>query len=143
MIHKFIDFIQQEFHRLIRFGIIGFASWLLYFLMYTLLSRVLWPSADHNIDNFIGVCFSAVFNFFAHRHWTFRSNGRHIHEILRYLCVMVFATLLEMFLFWLGHSYLRIHDFIVAVLAAGIVALFTFGCHRFYTFHHQPAHTAS
>ncbi|MSR85579.1 GtrA family protein [Candidatus Uhrbacteria bacterium] len=138
MIRRCLSFVQREFERLVRFGICGFLSWLLYFFMYTLLSRFLWESGDRNIQNFIAVGFASVFNFFAHRRWTFRSHGKHWKEIFRYVSVMIVATLIEMFLFWFGHSYLGIYDFIVVVVAAGIVAVFTYGCHRYYTFHHQP-----
>ena len=136
MIKKSIAFVRQEFGRLVRFGIIGILSWFLYFLIYTVLSRFLWRAGNRNVDNFIAVCLASIFNFFAHRQWTFQTKTRHIRQLIRYLLVMAGATLLEVFLFWFGHSFLHIYDLFVVIIAAGIVALFTYGFHRFYTFHH-------
>ncbi|MDO8618040.1 MAG: GtrA family protein [Candidatus Uhrbacteria bacterium] len=127
----------HECRKVIRFGIIGFSSWLLYAGGYALLSRILWIDGNRTLENFLATCVSAVFNFFAHRHWTFQSHAMsHAKQFWRYLAVLASAMLFQAGLFWFGHEYLHWYDFAVVFLSAGISAFYTYVMHRFYTFKH-------
>jgi len=131
---------MHECRRLIRFGIIGFLSWLLYAGGYALLSRILWINGNHTLESFLATCVSAVFNFIAHRQWTFRAHAtNHVDQLWRYVAVLVSAMLFQSGLFWFGHEYLHVYDFAVAFVSAGISAFYTYAMHRFFTFKHGNA----
>lgn len=127
---------QDEIERLIRFIIIGGLSFLMYFGLYALISRWLWITGNRSLQNFLAVCITSIFNYLAHRAWTFRSQGNHLDQMWRYLMVAVSATLLQSGLFWLGHVYLGWYDFIVVVVVAVLVPFYTYLLHRVFTFRH-------
>ena len=127
--------ISHEWRRVLMFVLIGGISFGIWTCVYYLLSRHLWITGNHTFENFISVCISAVFNFFAHRHWTFQARNKHIGQLSRYLLVLITATALQSFLFWLGHEFFHWYDFAVVIVVTGLIALYTYTLHRFFTFH--------
>jgi putative flippase GtrA len=125
---------RDEVYRVVRFGFIGGLSFLLYTAFYVLESRVIWPSGPRVWQNLIAIVLSTFFNFYAHRHWTFRAKRESWPQLFRYLVTVVTATALQTFLFWLGHEVLEIYDLIVVVLVTGLIACYTYCLHRFFTF---------
>ncbi len=125
---------QDEIERLARFVIIGGLSFLMSAGLYALFSRWLWVQGNRTAENFLSVSITAIFNYLAHRSWTFRSQGQHRDQMWRYIIVTVSATLLQSGLFWLGHVYFGWYDFIVILLVAAVIPLFTYAMHRVFTF---------
>ncbi len=126
----------HEAKKMMRFGVIGGTSFLIYAGCYTLLSRVLWTAGSHTLENLIAVIIASVFNFLAHRDWTFAVTHRHPRHLFRYTLVVLTSMGLQTFLFWFGHEYLGWYDAIVAILVAGFMAVYTYLGHRLYTFRH-------
>lgn len=125
----------HELRRIIRFGIIGFLSFLLFTGGYALLSRVLWVSGNRSLENFLAICVASIFNFLAHRRWTFGSEASSVPQLIRYVFVAASATALQSVLFWIGYYLLHLHDFVVIIAAAFLVPFYTYLLHRFFTFH--------
>lgn len=134
---RLIDALREEWRKLVKFLIIGGLSFLLYAGIYAAISRWLWPAGNRTVENFLSICLASVFNFVAHRSWTFRSKGSHGKQIPRYLIVMATAMGLQTFLFWVGHAVLHYYDFIVIVVVGGLVPLYTYGMHRWFVFRHE------
>ena len=147
MIHKVKNIVLNEWKRMLLFVLIGGISFGIWTVVYYLLSRHLWVNGNHTLENFIGVCASAVFNFFAHQHWTFQVKNKHIHQLSRYLAVLVTSMILQSFLFWLGHEFFHFYDFAVVIVVTGLIALYTYTLHRGFTFrdahHPSPDHASS
>ena len=132
--------VKEEWRKLVRFGLIGGLSFLLNAALYGFFSRFLWPSGSRQWENFLAGLLAAIFNFFAHRGYTFRSTGRMREEGVRYLVVMVSAMSLQNALFWFGHGVLKWYDAYVFVGVGAFIPLFTYALHRVYTFRrHSPA----
>ncbi len=118
----------------VKFLIVGGMSFLIYFFGYALLTRIVFPQAPLVLMSVVAVTISAIFNFFAHRDWTYRVKDRHMSQPVKYLFVVLTNTALNTLLFWFGVSVLKWFDLYVAVAAAGICAVYTFFAHRFFTF---------
>lgn len=134
-------------HRLVREGktlakflIVGGASFLIYFAAYYVFTRYLFPNTNKTLLNLTSICVSMVFNFLAHRAWTYSAKEKSVKQVARYLFVVVSAAALQSFLFWLGYEQLHIYDLIVTILVGGICAMYSFFAHRLFTFRekHPP-----
>lgn len=135
---KVFHFLWHERKKIFLFFIVGGLSFGIWFLIYYFLSRHIWVSGNHTLENFIAVIISAGFNFFAHRHWTFEAHEhKHTKQLPRYFLVLGSAMGFQAFLFWLGHEFFGFYDFAVVVVVTGLVAIYTYISHRFFTFHHK------
>jgi putative flippase GtrA len=136
-----VDIAKREWKTVFRFGIVGGSSLLVKTGVYALLSRILWNDGPRLVQNILALCVSMIYNYLLHRFWTFRSQAPQNSSAPRYVMVVVAASLLDAFLFYIGHTVLEIYDFAVIVGAAFIGALFTFTAHRFFTFRGRPSKT--
>lgn len=118
----------------IKFLIVGGISFLIYFFGYAILTRFVFPDAPLVLMSVVAVTISALFNFFAHRDWTYRAQEKRLSQPVKYVFVVLTNTALNTFLFWFGVSVLKWFDLYVAVFAAGLCAIYTFFAHRFFTF---------
>lgn len=128
------NWFAKELSRLFRFGIIGALTFVIYYACYYLLSEMVWKQGNHTLQNVIATVLGSSFNFFAHRHWTFRSQGGKMEEAKRYLVVAVTAVALEVLLFWIADERLHIQHLIAAVAVPIVIPLYTYAMHRTYTF---------
>ncbi len=128
----------DEWAKLGRFLLIGGTSFAINAVTYAGITRLLWKGGNHTLANAISVTIASIFNFFAHRSYTFRSNGRKRDQLPRYLFVMVTAMGLQTFLFWLGHAIFKVHDFLVIFVVGACIPLYTYGLHRWFTFRSSP-----
>jgi putative flippase GtrA len=127
-----------ELKKLLKFGIVGGSSFVLFISIYTLFSYVLWPDASRTLLTFVSSLLSSIYNFSVHRLWTFRSRAFVGNALARYLVVMAIATVEQTILFYIGHEVLHLFDYLVQVLVAAPVAMTTYVLHRWFTFH--PKH---
>jgi putative flippase GtrA len=128
-------FVRSEGKGVIKFLIVGGLSFLIYAGVYALLTRIVFPEANRTFMSFLSICSSAGFNFFAHRGWTYQATqARHVDQAWKYISVVVSATALQTFLFWLAVDRLGIYDGFVLVPVAGICAVYTYFTHRLFTF---------
>jgi len=137
MIKRIVDHAWREKTQIAMFLFVGGASFLMYIGTYALFSRILFPSVSLNVLNVAAVLVSVLFNFVAHRSWTYRAAGQGNDmkgQMVRYALVVGSSTLLNSFLFWLAHNTLGVYDLIAAVFAAGVCAVYTYVAHRLFTF---------
>lgn len=131
------SFAKREARTIARFLLVGGASFLVYLSVYTLQSRVLFPGATEQarvIMNLVATCFSVLFNYLAHRFWTYGAKEASIHQVAWYAFVVVTVTFLQTSLFWFGHVILGVYDYVVIVIVGGLCAGYTFTMHKYFTF---------
>lgn len=126
---------RGELERITRFIIIGGVSFLVNYILYVLISRVMWPAGNRTFENFIATSLTCVLNYLAHRSWTFRSQGSHSAQAVRYVLVAISAIFLQSFLFWVGYQIVRANDLIVIFCVALIIPFYTYLAHKLFTFH--------
>lgn len=126
--------VQAEGKKLIKFVLVGGTSFLIYFFAYLALSRFLFPESNKTLLNFISICVSTIFNFVAHRSWTYEVKERSMKQLIRYLLVVGSVAMLQAFLFWIGYEVLKVYDLLVTFFTAGICAMYSFVAHRLFTF---------
>lgn len=125
----------REGRGLLKFLIVGGASFAIYSGAYFIFTRFLFPLGNLTLLNAVSICVSACFNFTAHRLWTYRATHTASRDqIGRYLFVVTCAAILQSGLFWILVEYLRFPDLLVLMPIAGICALFTYFAHRLFTF---------
>ena len=134
MIRRVYVFARKESGTFVRFLFVGGLSFAINIGTYALLSRWIFPQGSRVLENAIAIACSVLFNFAAHRAWTYRSTEKHVGQLLRYAFVVVCAAALQSSLFWLWHVWLGFHDLFVIILATAISAAGTFFAHRFFTF---------
>ncbi len=125
---------REEGEQVVRFLFIGGVSFLFNYTVYYLLSRILWPSGNRTLENFFAVAITSILNYLAHRHWTFRSQGRHRSQAIRYIVVALSAILIQSGLFWVGYHLLHGNDLIVILVVAVIIPFYTYLTHKLFTF---------
>ena len=134
MIHHAKALAKREGKKFVKFLIVGGASFLIHFLGYALLSRVLFPGGPLTVLNLIAMGVSMVFNYLAQSMWTYRAPDHNVGQMLRYVFVVATQALLQAFLFWIGVEKLGLYDLLVVVVNGGICALYSFVAHRLFTF---------
>lgn len=125
----------KEGKGLLKFLIVGGVSFLIYSGAYFLFTRWLLPDANRTLMNVFSICISGVFNFAAHRGWTYQATHASSRtQIGRYLAVVISAAALQSFLFWLSVEQIGILDVYVLIPIAGICAVYSYFAHRLFTF---------
>ncbi len=125
---------REEYERIARFIIIGGLSFMFNYILYVAISRWLWKQGDRTLENFIATSFTCIVNYLAHRAWTFRSQGSHGTQAVRYVMVAVSAIALQSFLFWIGYHVLGGHDLVVIFVVAILIPFYTYLAHKLFTF---------
>ena len=136
VIHQMIRHprVKREGSRLIKFLVVGGVSFSIYFAVYFLMSRFLFPEGNKTLLNFLAICISTIFNFLAHRTWTYEARERSLAQIVRYMFVVGSVAMLQTLLFWIGYEVLHAHDLVVTFIVAGVCAMCSFVSHRYFTF---------
>ncbi|KAA0206499.1 GtrA family protein [Candidatus Uhrbacteria bacterium] len=145
MIRRAYAFATREAGTIVRFVLVGGASFLVYFSAYTIQSRVLFPGATDYarvLMNLGATCISVLFNYVAHRFWTYRAKETSMRQIAWYAFVVASVTFLQSFLFWVGHVVLGLYDFFVIIVVGGLCACYTFLMHKYFTFKKLAARTS-
>lgn len=125
---------REEFERIARFIIIGGLSFIFNYVLYIAISRWIWTKGDRTLENFITTSITCIANYLAHRAWTFRSEGSHGTQAVRYVIVAVSAIALQSFLFWIGYHVLGGHDLVVIFVVAILIPFYTYLAHKLFTF---------
>lgn len=125
---------REEVERIFRFVFIGGLSFVFNAGLYALISRVLWPAGNRTLENFLATALTSILNYLAHRAWTFRSQGAHSKQVVRYTVVAISAIILQSFLFWVGYRLLHLHDFVVIFVVAMLIPFYTYLAHKLFTF---------
>lgn len=134
---RLLHFVWHERMQIFLFLLIGGLSFLLSTGLYLLFSRFLWPTSNgtlRTLENFFAIILASIFNFLAHRLWTFAAHQQTVKQLGRYTLVGSSAIALQTFLFWFGHQVLGMYDLFVIVVVTGMIAFYTFCLHRWFTF---------
>ncbi|HVM90431.1 MAG TPA: GtrA family protein [Verrucomicrobiae bacterium] len=134
MIDRVTRFARAEAGTFVRFLVVGALSTIINLGLYALFSRWIYPQGNKVVESTLAFLLSVLFNFAAHRAWTYRSRHLSIGQLARYAFVVGSASALQAGLFWLGHEKLGFYDFGVIIVATGVTAIFTFFAHKFFTF---------
>ncbi len=125
---------KKEFWKLVRFGMVGASTFAFQFVLYFIFSRFLMPDISRTYVYYLVMGFVVAENYTAHRLWTFKDHAIPKNSVGRYTIVAVLAIILNAFIFWFGHSIIKIYDLYMVFLAGLAVPLFTYAGHRWYTF---------
>lgn len=129
---------MREWRTFVRFALVGGSSFLVKFLAYTILSRLIWNDGPRWLENIMALGVAMIYNYTLHRMWTFKFQQPHPGSAVRYVIVVIVASLLDAVLFYIGHDLLGIYDLFMLVIDAALIAGFTFSAHRLFTFHNNP-----
>ena len=140
MRQKVLRYIQQEWRLLTKYLFVGGSSFFVKAVSYILISRIIQPGGVREIQNVEAVAITVVYNYTLHRLWTFRGKKPAPGSTFRYAIVVTISVFLDACLFYLLHSILHIYDAVTIVFVGGIMALYGFLGHTFFTFHHNPLH---
>lgn len=133
----------SEVWNVFKFGVVGVTSLGINEGVYALFSRVLFPWLHLTVSYVLSVAVSGIFNFTMHRLWTFKARAFNNQMLFRYIVVVLIGMALSGGLFYIGTDLLHIHDLVVPIGAAFIVAGATYFLHRWYTFHPKHNQQAS
>lgn len=129
---------KREARRLVRFVLVGGSSFFIHAGSYFVISRFIWISGDRLLIQVVSLGFAVTYNFFAHRRWTYKSNGLLRAQLFRYGVVVLAASGIQTGVFWAAFNLFGIYDLLSIVLASGVSAIFTFVAHRLFTFREKP-----
>lgn len=135
-------FVKREAGTIAKFLLVGGASFLVYIAAYAFQSRILFPGAPERarvVMNFGSICLSVLFNYVAHRFWTYGQPEASVRQIAWYTFVVVTVSFLQTLLFWLGHVVIGAYDFLAIASASAVCACYSFFMHRFFTFKRREA----
>lgn len=132
---------REEAERITRFILIGGLTFVFNAALYAFISRIIWPQGNRSLENFFTTVVTSILNYLAHRAWTFRSQGAHTQQALRYFVVALSAIALQSGLFWIGYRVLQAHDFTVIFVVALLIPFYTYLAHKLFTF--REAHVLS
>lgn len=135
---RIMGMVIREWRSMMKFVIVGSTSVALKAGIYALLSRALWTSGPHWIENIAALTISTIYNYTFHRFWTFSHLKPAAGSSRRYLIVLAFGFALDATLFTVGTEVLKIYDFLVILVVSMIIPCFTFVVHRVFTFHPNP-----
>lgn len=127
---------RRGVRQFVKFGIVGASGFLVNFIVFTLLQRVV-PNHSEALPYYL--IYSAAFlsggvsNYFLNRAWTFRSTGHAGKEGAQFLAVSVLALLVGLIVSWLiapslGHGH---KTWFIATVAGIFVNFFV---NKYWTF---------
>jgi putative flippase GtrA len=121
----------------IKFGVVGFASFLIDFGLYALFTRVF--GVYYLVAKVSSFCIAAVNSYLLNRAWTFRSRDPdRVRQGLQFLVVASIGAGLNASIMYVLHGRLRIHDLVAFVIATVLVMFWNFLINRAWTFRHRP-----
>ncbi|MFZ5526153.1 MAG: GtrA family protein [Pseudomonadota bacterium] len=116
----------------LRFLLVGGVATLIHYAILFLLHQLL--GVNGAVSTSVGFLVSAVFNFLASYHYTFKSSAAKGGAALRYAAVAGLGLLLNGLIFWGLTERLGLYYMVAQVIATGIVLVFNFSAGRAFTF---------
>ena len=119
--------------QLIRFGLVGFGSTLLYAAVYwPLATYVMWPV----FAVVIAFAVAVTAGFFLHSRWSFKGHAAEPGGAKHVKFVLVQGTglALNALITWVGTAFLHLHPWVPLVPAVFLAAIVTFVLNRFWVF---------
>lgn len=131
---------KRNLHPVVRdgvvYGLIGAACLVLDLFFYGLLTRLFQMQyLAANVFSFLG---TAVLNYLANRHFTYRESGKfRAKQLTKFLLIASIGVFLNTVFLGLFFGVFRVHDLVAKLLAAGVVFFWNFGMNRYWTFKHE------
>ena len=122
-----------DFDIFIRFCFVGILGVAINFSLTYLQKEILkW---NKYFSNTSGFCISISINFILNRNWTFRAiDGALDSQMIKYFMVALIGVLLNHLVVYFGVQKFRINFYLSKVFAVGIVFIWNFLLHSFFTF---------
>jgi putative flippase GtrA len=129
---------RPAIRQFVKFGVVGFASFLIDYGLYMLFTRVF--GVYYLTAKISSFCIAAVNSYLLNRAWTFRSRDPdRLRQGAQFLVVASIGAGLNAGIMYVLHGRLRFNDQIAFVVATGIVMFWNFLVNRAWTFRHRPA----
>jgi putative flippase GtrA len=135
---------RPSVRQFMRFGVVGFSSFLIDTGVFMLLTRL---GGDYFLHaktqaKFISFCVAATNSYIWNRCWTFRSRDpNRRRQLFQFFIVVGIGAALNGGIFHVLYDGMHIYDLIALVIATGIVMCWNFFMNRAWTFRCRPEET--
>ncbi len=124
---------RQSVRQFIKFGIVGFGSFLIDWCIYFTLTRAF--SVFYLNAKIVSFCVAAGNSYVWNRRWTFRSREpNHLRQLTQFFLVASIGAALNAGIMYLLHGLLLMPDLLALIVATGIVMFWNFLANRYWTF---------
>jgi putative flippase GtrA len=125
--------IKAIFSVFIKFGIVGFSSFIIDFSMTYLLKERF--KINKFIANTTGFLIAATFNFFMNRLWTFKSQDLDVtSQFLKFMAIASVGLLINNGIIYFFNDKFRVNFYISKILAVIVVMFYNFSMNLLITF---------
>ena len=108
----------------VNYGAVSLASFLLDYLLFILL--LWWPGMPYLQANMAARVLSAIFNFVAHKEYSFTSKGGFPRKAIKYITAVLFTLLLATILLYVAVDDMKISEYIAKPLVDIVVFVLNF-----------------
>ena len=108
----------------IRYIIVGFSSFILEYLLFFTLFKVI--GINELISNPIAIAVVFWFNYLMNRYWSFKSKSKLGKQLLLYLILFAFNTIISNLFIYIGIDLLNISPLISKVVIMGLIVIWNF-----------------
>ncbi len=125
--------IKSIFSVFIKFGIVGFSSFIIDFSITYLLKEKI--KINKFLANTTGFLIAATFNFFMNRLWTFKSQELDVTaQFLKFMAIASVGLLINNGIIYLFNDKFRVNFYISKILAVIVVMFYNFSMNLLITF---------
>lgn len=118
-----------------KFALIGGFATLLQYLL--LIVFVEWLSVSEVLSSALAYASSAVFNYLANYHLTFKSQAQHMQTFPKFVALAASALVINTLLFFVVHR-LGAHYLIAQLVATLVTLIINFLAHKLWIYRKQP-----
>ena len=108
----------------IRYIIIGFSSFILEYLLFFTLFKLI--GINELVSSPIAIAVVFWFNYLMNRYWSFKSKGKLGRQLILYLLLFAFNTLISNLFIYGGTNLLQLSPLISKVMIMGLIVLWNF-----------------
>lgn len=120
---------KSQFSRYILVGV--FNTLLGYAIIFTAMYKMNWNPIASNVLGYVSVL---IISFFLNRNFTFKSSGKHLNELIRFLVVFVVAFAANLGVLFLLIKFLFIQEGISQVIASIVYIMFSYIMNKYFVF---------
>lgn len=128
------EWLVNEFWKTFRYGVVGVVSLLMHAAIYALLSRLVWEEGNRTVQYVIALVTASIFNFTAHRLWTFAISQFSTFMLVRYVVAVLLGMGLQSVIFHVVYEVFGYADTIAFAVSIIISIMFSYFVHRFFTY---------
>ncbi len=129
---------KQTLKQFIKFGIVGFLSFLVDAGIYLIVTRYLF--VFYIIAKMISFVLAATNSYIFNRAWTFRSKNAQIgQEFSKFFIISAIGLGLNSLIMFLAVDKIKLHDLVSLVIATALTMFWNFTANKFWTFRERQA----